>query len=214
MIEAAAPFSELEITKEFKMAVFKNFFAMLARMKYINRWGLMRNTITENIAEHSLDTAVLAHGLAVIGNTYFGKNLDEERIAVLALFHDTTEIITGDLPTPIKYFAPEIKVAYKNVEAAAGNKLLKALPREMRPVYQPIIHGEDDEKELWKYVKAADKLSALIKCVEERRMGNMDFEQAYDATLKAIKDMNMPEVDYFLETFLPAYSLTLDEQSK
>ncbi len=196
------------------MAVFKNFFAMLARMKYINRWGLMRNTITENIAEHSLDTAVIAHGLAVIGNTYYGKHLDEERIAVLAMFHDTTEIITGDLPTPIKYFAPEIKVAYKNVEAAAGNKLLKALPREMRPVYEPILHEDEDEKELWRYVKAADKISALIKCVEEKRMGNMDFEQAERSTIEAIKAMNMEEADYFLENFLPAYSLTLDEQSK
>lgn len=196
------------------MAVIKNFFAMLARMKYINRWGLMRNTIFENIAEHSLDTAIIAHGLAVIGNTYFGKHIDEERIAVLAMFHDTTEIITGDLPTPIKYFAPEIKVAYKNVEAAAGNKLLLALPREMRPVYKPILLGEEDEAELWKYVKAADKISALIKCVEEKRMGNMDFEQAEKATIEAIHELKIEEAEYFLETFLPAYSLTLDEQSK
>ncbi len=196
------------------MAVIKNFFAMLARMRYINRWGLMRNTITENIAEHSLDTAILAHGLAVIGNTYFGKNLDEERIAVLAMFHDTTEIITGDLPTPIKYFAPEIKVAYKNVEAAAGAKLLKALPREMRQVYQPILTESEDEKELWMYVKAADKISALIKCVEEKRMGNMDFAEAERATIEAIKELKLPEADYFLENFMPAYSLTLDEQSK
>lgn len=196
------------------MAVIKNFFAMLARMKYINRWGLMRNTIFENIAEHSLDTAIIAHGLAVIGNTYFGKHIDEERIAVLAMFHDTTEIITGDLPTPIKYFAPEIKVAYKNVEAAAGNKLLLALPREMRPVYKPILLGEEDEAELWKYVKAADKISALIKCVEEKRMGNMDFEQAEKATIEAIHELKIEEAEYFLETFLPAYNLTLDEQSK
>lgn len=196
------------------MAVIKNFFAMLARMKYINRWGLMRNTITENIAEHSLDTAVIAHGLAVIGNTYFGKHLDEERIAVLAMFHDTTEIITGDLPTPIKYFAPEIKIAYKNVEAAAGTKLLMSLPKEMRPVYQPILHEDESEKELWRYVKAADKISALIKCVEEKRMGNMDFEQAERATIEAIREMKMPEADYFLENFMPAYSLTLDEQSR
>lgn len=196
------------------MSAIKNFFAMLARMKYINRWGLMRNTITENIAEHSLDTAIIAHGLAVIGNTYFGRNLDEERIAVLAMFHDTTEIITGDLPTPIKYFAPEIKVAYKNVEAAAGTKLLMSLPKEMRPVYQPILHEDEEEKELWRYVKAADKISALIKCVEEKRMGNMDFEQAERATVETIREMKMPEADYFLEHFMPAYSLTLDEQSK
>ena len=196
------------------MSVLKNFFAMLSRMKYINRWGLMRNTIQENIAEHSLDTAILAHALAVIGNTYFGKRLDEERIAVLAMFHDATEIITGDLPTPIKYFAPEIRSAYKGVEAAAGTKLLMALPREMRPVYQPILNEDEEEKELWRYVKAADKISALIKCVEEKRMGNMDFVQAERATLEAIRDMDMPEADYFLDNFMPAYSLTLDEQSR
>lgn len=196
------------------MTAIKNFFAMLARMKYINRWGLMRNTITENIAEHSLDTAILAHGLAVIGNTYFEKHIDEERVAVLAMFHDTTEIITGDLPTPIKYFAPEIRSAYKNVEAAAGTKLLMELPREMRPVYQTIIREDEEDRELWRYVKAADKLSALIKCIEEKRMGNTDFEQAERATLKAIQELNMPEVGYFLKNFMPAYSLTLDEQSQ
>ena len=152
------------------MAKLRNFFAMLSRMKYINRWGLMRNTITENIAEHSLDVAVIAHGLAVIGNTYFGKQLNEDRIAVLAMYHDTTEIITGDLPTPIKYFAPEIKIAYKSVEAAAGNSLLHALPRELRPAYKDIILESEEDKELWKYVKAADKLSAYIKCVEEKRL--------------------------------------------
>ena len=196
------------------MAKLRNFFAMLSRMKYINRWGLMRNTITENIAEHSLDVAVIAHGLAIIGNTYFGKHLNEDRIAVLAMYHDTTEIITGDLPTPIKYFAPEINIAYKSVEAAAGNSLLHALPRELRPSYKDIILPAEEDKELWKYVKAADKLSAYIKCVEEKRMGNLDFEQAEKTTYEAVKEMNMPEVDYFLEVFMPAYSLTLDEQSK
>ena len=138
------------------MGKLRNFFAMLSRMKYINRWGLMRNTITENIAEHSLDVAVIAHGLAIIGNTYFGKQLNEDRIAVLAMYHDTTEIITGDMPTPIKYFAPEIKIAYKNVEAAAGNSLLHALPRELRPAYKNIILESEEDKELWKFVKAAD----------------------------------------------------------
>lgn len=191
-----------------------NFFAMLSRMKYINRWGLMRNTINENIAEHSLDTAIIAHGLAVISNTYFEGHVDAERVAVLAIFHDTTEIITGDLPTPIKYFAPEIKVAYKNVEAAAGRQLLSSLPKEMRYSYESLMLEDEEDKKLWKFVKAADKLSAYIKCIEEKRMGNTDFEQAEVATLKAVKDMNMKEVDYFLENFMPAYSLTLDEQSK
>lgn len=192
----------------------RNFFAMLSRMKYINRWGLMRNTINENIAEHSLDTAIIAHGLAVISNTYFKGRVDAERVAVLAMFHDTTEIITGDLPTPIKYFAPEIKVAYKNVEAAAGKQLLSAMPREMRYSYDSLLLPKEEEKALWRFVKAADKISAYIKCVEEKRMGNTDFEQAEEATLKAVKDMNMQEVDYFLENFMPAYSLTLDEQSE
>ncbi len=191
-----------------------NFFAMLSRMKYINRWGLMRNTINENIAEHSLETAIIAHGLAVISNTYFNGQVNAERVALLAMFHDTTEIITGDLPTPIKYFAPEIKIAYKNVEAAAGKQLLSALPKEMRYSYEDLLLPDEEEKDIWKFVKAADKISAYIKCVEEKRMGNTDFEAAEEATLKAVKDMNMKEVDYFLEQFMPAYSLTLDEQSK
>lgn len=190
-----------------------NFFAMLSRMKYINRWGLMRNTINENIAEHSLDTAVIAHGLAVIGNIYFGKKLDAERIAVLAMFHDTTEIITGDLPTPIKYFAPEIKRAYKNVERYAGEQLLSTLPEEMQGEYRAVIIAEEAEKENWRYVKAADKLSALIKCVEEIAMGNADFAQARESTYQAVRGLHMEEADYFLEHFLPAYALTLDEQT-
>lgn len=191
----------------------KNFFAMLSRMKYINRWGLMRNTINENIAEHSLDTAIIAHALAVIGNTYFHKTLNAERIAVLAIFHDTTEIITGDMPTPIKYFAPEIKTAYKNVEKYAGEQLVSTLPEEMQEEYKKIIVGEEKEKENYRYVKAADKLSALIKCVEELAMGNADFAQAKEATYQAVKSLHMEEADYFLDNFLPAYSLTLDEQT-
>ena len=186
---------------------------MLSRMKYINRWGLMRNTISENIAEHSLDTAIIAHGLAVIGNTYFGKDVDAEHIAVLALFHDTTEIITGDLPTPVKYFAPEIREAYKEVEKTAMNQLLTALPVEMNGVYKDVLNTDNGDEQSWKFVKAADKISALIKCVEEKRMGNTDFEKAEQATLSAIHDLKMEEAEYFLDKFLPAYSLTLDEQA-
>ena len=191
----------------------KNFFSMLSRMKYINRWGLMRNTINENIAEHSLETAIIAHALAVIGNTYFHKSLNAERIAVLALFHDTTEIITGDMPTPIKYFAPEIKSAYKNVEKYAGEQLVSTLPKEMQNEYRGMIIGGEEEQENHRYVKAADKISALIKCVEEFSMGNADFAQAKESTYQAVKALCMEEADYFLENFLPAYSLTLDEQS-
>ncbi|MGN0383803.1 MAG: 5'-deoxynucleotidase [Eubacterium sp.] len=190
-----------------------NFFAMLSRMKYINRWGLMRNTITENIAEHSLDVAIIAHALVIIKNTYFGGNMNPERVVMLSLYHDTTEIITGDLPTPIKYFAPEIKNAYKNVEYIAAEQLLASMPEEMRPAYETIMHADASEEENWKIVKAADKLSAYIKCIEEKRMGNMDFEKAEKTLAETINSMNMPEVDYFMDKFIPAYSLTLDEQA-
>ena len=190
-----------------------NFYAMLSRMKYINRWGLMCNTITENIAEHSLETAIVAHSLAIIGNKYFGKNIDANRVAVLAMFHDSTEIITGDLPTPVKYFAPDIREAYKKVEETAANNLLNGVPDKLRDEYEGILKENEEERKLWKYVKAADKISALIKCVEEKRMGNLDFEQAEKATLAHIEELNMEEADYFVENFLPAYSLTLDEQA-
>ena len=189
-----------------------NFFGMLARMKYINRWGLMRNTIQENIAEHSLDVAVISHALATIGNIYFNKQNDAEHIAVLAMFHDTSEIITGDLPTPIKYYAPEIRDAYKKVENIAANQLLKELPEDMQEAYEDILI-EDDSIE-WKYVKAADKLSAYIKCIEEKNTGNTDFAKAEDTIRKALEDMQMEEIDVFIEEFLPAYVMTLDEINK
>ena len=189
-----------------------NFFAMLDRMKYINRWGLMRPTMRENIAEHSLDTAILAHGLAMIGNIYFGKQLNAERIAVLAIFHDVTEIITGDMPTPIKYFAPEIREAYQQVEHYAGEQMVSGLPEQMQEEYRTLLMAEESESENWKYVKAADKLSAYMKCVEERNMGNRDFAQAEKTTRQAVESLGMEEVAYFLEHFLPAYEITLDEQ--
>lgn len=186
-----------------------NFFGMLARMKYINRWGLMRNTITENIAEHSLDVAVIAHALATIGNIYYNKQNNPEHIAVLAMFHDATEIITGDLPTPIKYYAPEIRDSYKKVEEVAANQLISELPKEMQKVYGEILH--EDSNEDWKYVKAADKISAYVKCIEESRMGNHDFEKAENTIKEAIEEMDMPEIKYFMENFLASYSITLDE---
>lgn len=189
-----------------------NFFGMLARMKYINRWGLMRNTITENIAEHSLDVAIIAHGLALIGNTYFGKNLNEEHIAVLAMMHDTTEIITGDLPTPIKYYAPEIRDSYKKVEEIAAEQLLDELPKEMQIAYEGILKEEKNED--WKYVKAADKLSAYIKCIEEKNMGNTDFLKAEETLRKSLDEMQMEEIEFYIEKFLPSYTMTLDEINK
>lgn len=189
-----------------------NFFGMLSRMKYINRWGLMRNNINENIAEHSLQVAIIAHGLAVIGNKRFGRNLNAEYIAMMGIMHDTTEIITGDLPTPIKYYAPEIRDAYKKVENIAANQLLKELPEDMQEAYEDILI-EDDSIE-WEYVKAADKLSAYIKCIEEKNTGNTDFAKAEDTIRKALEDMQMEEIDVFIEEFLPAYVMTLDEINK
>lgn len=190
-----------------------NFYGMLARMKYINRWGLMRNTRTENVAEHSLEVAIIAHALSVIGNTYFGKNIDVDHMAVLALFHDTTEIITGDLPTPIKYYAPEIRDAYKNVESIAADQLLLELPEEMRKEYGPILHEEESEENL-KILKAADKLSAYIKCLEEINMGNSDFNEAAKTIKAAIDKMELPEVSFYVEHFLPSYNKTIDEINK
>ena len=189
-----------------------NFFGMLSRMKYINRWGLMRNNINENIAEHSLQVAIIAHGLAVIGNKRFGRNLNAEYIAMMGIMHDTTEIITGDLPTPIKYYAPEIRDAYKKVENIAANQLLKELPEDMQEAYEDILIKDDSIE--WKYVKAADKLSAYIKCIEEKNTGNTDFAKAEDTIRKALEDMQMEEIDVFIEEFLPAYVMTLDEINK
>ena len=193
------------------------FYSMLARMKLINRWGLMRNTRSENISEHSLETAMLAHCLAVIRNTYFGGNVNAERCALLGVFHDVTEIITGDLPTPVKYYNPEIRNAYKEVEDTAKNKLVSMLPDEMQGEFRRLLSPEDDcpdeEKELWQLVKAADKLSALVKCIEERATGNSDFLSAEKASMESLREMKMPEVDYFIEKFLPSYDCTLDEQT-
>lgn len=186
-----------------------SFFAMLTRMKYIDRWGLMNNTRTENISEHSLETAVLAHALVNIANERLGAGLNADRAAVIGLFHDSSEIITGDMPTPVKYYNPEIRNAYKAVERVAQDKLLAMLPEDLRPVYMPLISGRDDELE--PYVKAADKLSALIKCIEEARMGNNEFLQAKAAVEEALAGMKLPALDIFMEEFLPAYYLTLDE---
>lgn len=189
------------------------FFAVVSRMKYINRWALMRNTIKENISEHSLEVAMIAHALALLRNERFGGDADPERCALLAMFHDTTEIITGDLPTPIKYYSKEIKGAYNEVEEKAKNTLISYLPDDLKKYYEPLLSPTEEEKELWKLVKGADKLSALIKCIEERKMGNCDFASAEKATLEAIHKLDLPEAEVFLEEFIPAYDLTLDEQA-
>ncbi len=190
---------------------------MLSRMKLINRWGLMRNTRNENISEHSLETAIIAHSLAVIHNKNFQGNINAERCALFGIFHDTTEILTGDLPTPVKYYNSELRTAYKDVEESAKNKLLSMLPEYMRDEYKSLLSPDDDisgeEKQMWRFVKAADKISALIKCIEERTMGNRDFDSAEKSLLKSIKKINCPEADYFIENFIPSYDLTLDDQA-
>lgn len=189
-----------------------HFFAMMSRMKYINRWGLMNNSKVENISEHSLEVSMLSHALVVISNKRFNTSFDADKAAVIGLYHDASEILTGDMPTPIKYYNPEIKTAYKKVEKVAQNKLLSLLPSYMKDEYEDIICDDMADKELLVFVKAADKLSALIKCIEELRMGNKEFEKAKQTIEQSLKEMNMPCVDVFMSEFLPSYSLTLDEQ--
>lgn len=191
-----------------------NFFAMMSRMKYIERWALMRNSERENISEHSLEVAMLAHGLAVISNVRLGNNLNVERAALLGLFHDSTEIITGDMPTPIKYYNNDIKEAFQKIEENAANTLLDYLPQDMRGAYESLFFKAEEEAYLWKLEKAADKLSALIKCIEEEKAGNTEFETAYQTLYESIRAMELKEADIFMEEFLPAYRKTLDELQK
>lgn len=186
-----------------------HFFALVSRMKYINRWALMRNTESENLYEHSFEVAVIAHALCVIGNERFSRNYDADRAAVIALYHDFSEILTGDMPTPVKYRNESLKSEYKKVERQAAQSLIGCLPRDLQGEYGKIMLCEDES--LAKIVKVADKLSALIKCSDELKMGNSEFSSAYDATLKAVKAMNVEEADVFINEFMPSYSLPLDE---
>jgi len=187
-----------------------SFFALISRMRYIGRWGLMRSTVPENIQEHSHMVAVLAHALAVIRNEKFGGHADPGKCAVYALYHDAPEILTGDLPTPVKYYNPEIKDAYKAVEAFSADKLAALLPPEFRDIYAPLLREEADE-ETHALVKAADKLSAYIKCVEELSAGNEEYRRAEKQIRSALEQNPLPEVGYFMEHFMPAFGLTLDE---
>ena len=187
-----------------------NFFAYISRMKYIGRWSLMRNSLPENIQEHSHMVAVIAHALGIIRRDVFGIECNPEECAAAALYHDCSEILTGDLPTPIKYHSDEIRDSYKQLESLACSKLLDTLPEEIRASFEPLVDGEATER-LHDVIKAADKLSAYIKCIEERRAGNDEFLSAEKQT-RAILDANpMPEVKYFLDNFIPAFELTLDE---
>lgn len=185
------------------------FFAYLNRMKYINRWGLMHSNMTENIMEHSQQVAVVAHALATISNVYFGGNLDANSIAVKALFHETSEVLTGDLPTPIKYFNPEIRDAYKRLEQYSNERLLTHLPDELSAEYAKIINDNDSVEH--KFVKYADKICAYIKCLDEVKMSNSEFSKAEKTIMDEIRAYASPEVDYFVEHFVDAYKLTLDE---
>ena len=190
-----------------------HFFAMHSRMKYINRWALMRNTVSENISEHSNDVAVIAHALAVIKNVRFGGNLNAERAAFLGLYHDMTEIITGDMPTPVKYHSDDMREAFQEVEDKAGRKLLAMLPEDMARYFEDAFFKAEGDEYLWRLVKAADKISALIKCIEEKNAGNNEFGKALESTRASVENMNMQEVQVFLDEFLPSFYLSLDEQN-
>ena len=186
-----------------------SFFAYIARMRYIGRWGLMRNTVQENIQEHSHMVAVLAHALAVIRRDKFGGTVDPGHVAAVALYHDATEIFTGDLPTPVKYANPDIQAAYKAIEQNAADRLTATLPEELRPSFSGLLSETDPQ--VTNLVKAADKLSAYLKCLEELKAGNLEFQSAANQTLEALNEYDLPELTYFMEHFLPAFQLTLDE---
>lgn len=188
-----------------------HFFAFLARMKFIQRWGLMRNSDPENIQEHSLQVAMIAHNLALVRNRYFSGQLNPARVMELAVFHEVSEVITGDLATPIKYFNPEIQAAYQAIEAVAKERLIRMLPSELQEDYRPMIITTPEDQENWRLVKAADKISAYLKCVAELKTGNMEFVQAEKTIRGDLAKNQLPEVAYFMAHFLPSFSLTLDE---
>ncbi|MBE5963158.1 MAG: 5'-deoxynucleotidase [Lachnospiraceae bacterium] len=188
-----------------------HFFAMMSRMRYIERWALMRNAYSENISEHSLEVSMIAHALTIISNKRCGNQLDASKAALIALYHDATEIITGDMPTPIKYYNRDIEGAFKQIEENAANKLLHMLPEDLRDEYTDLFFPAGGDEYLWKLVKAADRISALIKCIEEKKAGNYEFESAKATIESSIAEMNLPEVTIFMTEFLPSYFKTLDE---
>lgn len=192
-----------------------HFFATISRMKYIERWALMRSTRPENLSEHALEVAMIAHMLCTIGNVRYDRQLDAEKAALIGMYHDASEIITGDMPTPVKYYNEDIRDAYKMIEAAADKKLLSTLPDDLRPAYETVFFGcsDPDDQYLRRLVKAADKLSALIKCIEEQNAGNGEFRTAMQTIQASVQDMctELPEVADFVRDFLPPYGSTLDE---
>lgn len=188
-----------------------HFFAYLSRMKFIKRWGLMHNTYSENVQEHSLRVAQIAHALALVRNRKFQGSVDPERVAVLALYHDAGEVLTGDLPSPIKYFNPEIREAYHTIESSAAGRLLAMVPEDLAEDYGPVLVPGASDAEHLEIVKAADKLCAYVKCLEEMAAGNKEFTKAEQALEKSVRAIDLPEVKYFLEVFVPSFRLTLDE---
>ncbi len=187
-----------------------SFFAFLSRMRHIYRWSLMRNVNRENIMEHSLQVAMIAHGLAIINNEIFGGDANPEKTALLAIYHDSNETITGDLPTPIKYFNQGMESSYKDLESISKQKLLSLLPEEMAKSYKELIFYDENSLE-GRLVKGADRLSAYIKCVEELKAGNQEFQKAQQSILERIQKLDRPEINYFMEHFIHPFSLTLDE---
>ena len=190
-----------------------HFFAYMNRMKYIRRWGLMRNTKIENDMEHVFQTAMIAHAIALLGNSRYERDYDAEHIAVLGMYHDASEVITGDLSTPIKHNNPAIIKEYHKLESIAQKRLLTMLPADIMPDYEPLIEPDESTAE-WRIVKAADKISAYIKCLEERSAGNREFAQAEESTLASIRRIDLPEVQDFMDEFVPGFSMSLDEISK
>ncbi len=188
-----------------------HFFAYLARMKFIRRWGLMHNSYPENVQEHSQRVAMIAHALAVIRNRVFAGQVNAERVAVLALYHDASEVFTGDLPTPVKYFSEDLRSAYGQIEQRAERRLLDMVPADLRADFESLFATREEDRALWELVKAADKLCAYVKCVEEVSAGNREFASAERSLKTTVEQLGLPEVDYFLDKFLPSFRLTLDE---
>ncbi|WLS80159.1 5'-deoxynucleotidase [Erwinia pyri] len=191
-----------------------HFFAHLSRLKLINRWPLMRNVRTENVSEHSLQVAMVAHALAVIKNQKFNGNLNAERIALMAMYHDASEVLTGDLPTPVKYYNAQIAHEYKKIEKIAQQKLIEMLPEELRNAYRPLLDEQQHSEVEKAIVKQADALCAYLKCLEELSAGNHEFQLAKARLEKTLIERHSPEMDYFVEVFVPSFSLSLDEISQ
>ncbi|MBQ7500985.1 MAG: 5'-deoxynucleotidase [Clostridia bacterium] len=185
------------------------FYAMLFRQKYINRWGLMNNSRNETLSEHSFETAVTAHALALIGNTYFGRSYNADRIAVEALFHDSTEVFTGDMPTPAKYFSPELRKSYAKLEENAIEAFISKLPDELKAQYYDLLCPSDEDNKL--LIKIADKLCAYIKCIDEIKVGNNEFRDAAESTLRSLQKYDSPELKYYMENILPTFEMTVDQ---